>query len=328
VTVIATVRTLMARAIDYAGLFPPARLSLESAVGEYLSLHRDTAAWMLARFVCPAARLDELVRLWPSSGGPLLAVAAIGSGGATTAELAERIRDDAEAIAAVAAAAGRRAVVDQVELRLPADLLAARDAGAVRQVVAELHGTLHRGAPVAVLLVLEAPLAGASLESLRAVLGGIERFNRDAIPAGHLPVCIKLRCGGLEAAAVPSIGELATAIAAARDHTVPIKATQGLHHALPRFDAALGVRTHGFVNLLAAAILARAARLGEDEIAALLAEDDPARFRFADDELAWASHRVSLAEVAAGRRHAIVSFGSCSFTDPRGDLAALGLLAG
>jgi hypothetical protein len=328
VTVIATLRTLMARAIDYAGMFPPARLPLAAAVAEYHELHRDPAAWMLARFVCPVAHLAELARLWQPDGGPLLAVAALGSGGATLAELAEHTRADADAIAGFTAGARRRGIVDQVEIRLPTALLAGHDADELAQLVAGLHATLHRATPVGILLALEAPLAGEPGGALRGLLGGIERWNRSAIPAGQLPVCVKLRCGGLDAAAVPSIGELAAAIAASRDHAVPIKATQGLHHAFPQFDAAVGARTHGFVNLLVAGVLARAARLDEGEIAALLAEDDPARFRFTDDELAWGACRASLADVAAGRRHGLISFGSCSFVEPRDDLAGLGLLAG
>ena len=55
-----SVRVLMTRFIDYAGLFPPARLPMSEAFGEYLH-HRDGPhGWMLGRFVCPVGRLAEL----------------------------------------------------------------------------------------------------------------------------------------------------------------------------------------------------------------------------------------------------------------------------
>jgi hypothetical protein len=46
--------------IDYAGLFPPARLGMEDAVAAYRSASDGPHAWMLDRFVCPASRLSEL----------------------------------------------------------------------------------------------------------------------------------------------------------------------------------------------------------------------------------------------------------------------------
>src|SRR5213075_640007 len=51
---------LLRRAIDYAGLFPPASLDLRSAVEEYQHQATSADGWMLGRFVLPAARLDEL----------------------------------------------------------------------------------------------------------------------------------------------------------------------------------------------------------------------------------------------------------------------------
>ena len=61
-------------------------------------------------------------------------------------------------------------------------------------------------------------------------------------------------------------------MAACRDAGVPFKATAGLHHAI-RADGA-----HGFLNLLAAAVFAHTEGLGEDELVALLAEEDADAF--------------------------------------------------
>ncbi|HEV7923086.1 MAG TPA: hypothetical protein VGR02_20065 [Thermoanaerobaculia bacterium] len=46
--------------IDYAGLFPPAALSMEEAVRNYEAYRRGEHAWMLGRFVVTAQRLEEL----------------------------------------------------------------------------------------------------------------------------------------------------------------------------------------------------------------------------------------------------------------------------
>src|SRR5262249_34701273 len=58
----ASLRALLAGAIDYAGLFPPAQLPLEEAFANYLEYRRSPESWMLGRFVIPAARLAELVQ--------------------------------------------------------------------------------------------------------------------------------------------------------------------------------------------------------------------------------------------------------------------------
>ena len=66
-------RALLAGLVDYAGLFPPAALSMDDAVAEYARWRRSPEAWMLGRFVLPAARLAELGRAadahLPESGG-------------------------------------------------------------------------------------------------------------------------------------------------------------------------------------------------------------------------------------------------------------------
>ncbi len=51
--------------VDYAGLFPPARLDMSSAVENYALYRSETLAWMLGRFICPAARLAEFADCLP-----------------------------------------------------------------------------------------------------------------------------------------------------------------------------------------------------------------------------------------------------------------------
>jgi hypothetical protein len=51
---------LLSRLIDHAPLFPPASLTLPDALAEDARARESRDAFMLARFVCPATRLDEL----------------------------------------------------------------------------------------------------------------------------------------------------------------------------------------------------------------------------------------------------------------------------
>src|SRR5271166_5986544 len=63
----ASLRALMTNVIDYAGLFPPAQLPLDQALRNYASYREGPDAWMLGRFVCPAAKLAELTSFPPLS---------------------------------------------------------------------------------------------------------------------------------------------------------------------------------------------------------------------------------------------------------------------
>jgi hypothetical protein len=118
----------------------------------------------------------------------------------------------------------------------------------------------------------------------------------------------KIRCGPVP----PPIDELAAAIRAFRQHSVPFKATAGLHHAV-RQDG-----SHGFLNLLAAAIF------GDEEAA--LAEEDAAAFSLDGEAFGWRDRAASTAEIARGRE-LFVAFGSCSFPEPVEELQVLGFLS-
>jgi hypothetical protein len=60
-------KALLSRLIDYAGLFPPAALSMEEAVQNYARYREGEHAWMLGRFVVPQARAHEVPAYFPVS---------------------------------------------------------------------------------------------------------------------------------------------------------------------------------------------------------------------------------------------------------------------
>jgi len=58
---------LLRALIDYAGLFPPASLALPEAVRNYQTYRSGPHAWMLGRFVIPAALADQAPADFPLS---------------------------------------------------------------------------------------------------------------------------------------------------------------------------------------------------------------------------------------------------------------------
>ena len=60
-----SLQTLMNGLIDYAGLFPPAKLPLNEAVAEYISHFKDNKKWILGRFIIPVSQLKDLEEFIP-----------------------------------------------------------------------------------------------------------------------------------------------------------------------------------------------------------------------------------------------------------------------
>lgn len=240
-----SLRTLLTGLIDYAGLFPPAALSMQDAVRNFARYRDGEHAFALGKFVVPRERVDEVPSEFP------LSILGVDEIKATSAEEIERITNP-------------EAFVEIADLSL------------------------------------------------------IDAIARKGLRA-------KFRTGGLTTDAFPTAEAIAAFLRACKAAGVAFKATAGLHHPLRCVkpltyepNAPIGAM-HGFLNVfLAAALL--------DDAEAVLADDDPHSFIFDDDGVTWRGRRVSTEELATMRRDFAISFGSCSFEEPIGDLQELGWL--
>jgi len=82
---------------------------------------------------------------------------------------------------------------------------------------------------------------------------------------------------------------------------------------------------HGFLNVFGAGVLAVANGISQDLVQFILDDEDPSSFRFGEDEFTWKGLRVAASDLEK-IRHRFISFGSCSFDEPREDLKQLDLL--
>lgn len=316
-------RALLSDLVDYAGLFPPADLDLDPAVHNFAAYRSGPDAWMLGRFIVPAGRLEELDRYAPrfATAPParfsVLGFAPADGAADAWAEAARRTLDEARALER--RQPGRMAC-DRFEIRVPAALAA--DVDALAGALGELDGAYRDGAGDGPRAALEIPYLEAPASVAPAAQAVADANGR----AGRPAFALKFRCGGVTPDLVPDVETLAGALSAALAAGAPFKATAGLHHPLPNDDDAVGARMHGFMNVFGGAALARVHGLGADDLAEILADADAAHWRLDDDGLGWRSLRARPAEVADARSQAALSFGSCSFDEPREDLRALGWL--
>ena len=57
-------RQLLQNIVDYAGLFPPAGLSLPAVVENYRAYTNHENSWMLSRLIVPATKLETLTQVY------------------------------------------------------------------------------------------------------------------------------------------------------------------------------------------------------------------------------------------------------------------------
>ena len=305
----------MAGLVDYAGLFPPARLDMESAVGEYRNHGDQVAAWMLGRFIVPAGRLDEMVGALPTGFAdrqPWELSVIVGGGGQPDVVLKE-LPAQLATIARIEAEHVGRLTAPALEMSLP---LLASDA--LQVFLDDLKAVMTAGRSKGRQLFLEVPAALHGQDDPE-YLAAIKGAGRSGLTVGA-----KFRCGGLTPEAFPPVERLAGLIAACARLDLPLKFTAGLHHPVRHQAEQPAVMMHGFLNVFGAGMLAGVGH-GEDTLVACLDETDAAAFDFTAEGFRWRDHLVLTADVARLRSTRLMGFGSCSFNEPHDDLKELGL---
>jgi hypothetical protein len=319
-------RAFVSGIIDYAGLFPPARLELDEAIRNYARYREDQRSLLVSRFICPAARLEELAPYHDTlfgEGAPF-AFAALSRPEETAEAALDRLEQDLSAVTAFQRRHGSRVTVEVVEAATPASLLDAADREALRDFYGRAAAVAERHNASSLRLFFELPPTGRWATATPAAIEALAALNaqrEEAWPAG-----VKLRTGGLDAAAFPPVERVALVLAACRDHGVPFKATAGLHHPVRHRASEPRTMSHGFLNVFGAGILARAAAAGESRIRQILADEREEAFSFHPDRFCWNDLCATTAQIAEARTDAVVSFGSCSVDEPWDDLQRLGLV--
>ncbi|MFN8650432.1 MAG: hypothetical protein U0133_00835 [Gemmatimonadales bacterium] len=289
-------RALLTGLVDYAGLFPPAGLGMAETVANYAAYRARPDAWALARLVVPVARLGEFES----------AFAGLSS------------RPDAPRWE-LSALAGNDLAADAAAIR---DFNATH-AGAVAVTAVELRlATPEQAAQVAPLLALgievycELPLSA----QLPALVAAVKRGAARA----------KVRTGGIKPGDIPAAEAVLAFLSACASERLAFKATAGLHHPVRgpaplTYEPGSACATmFGYLNLvLAAAVLWGGGR--EERALTLLTATRDLPLTFAPDGVTWAGIRVSTEQIARARREFLLAIGSCSFTEPLGEIAQVGL---
>jgi hypothetical protein len=292
----------MARLIDYAGLFPPAKLDMATAVSNYARYLAGEDSWMLGRLIVPAARLDEFEQEAQAAmrqsaadeTGPWSISALVAAAGSAELEadiarvdaFNQKHEDDDDNLA----------VIDAIELK-------ADTPGAIDSALDQIGPHFA---------FFEVPLTSDPKPLIEAMAG-------EGCGA-------KVRCGGVTADAIPSSAQLAHFIHCCAAAGVSFKATAGMHHPLRHRAETLNADEHGFLNVFIASALALTDELSERDIKAILEEQSLDAFTIDEEAIRWRNHALRSENIQDVREEFAVSFGSCSFDEPREELRSLGVL--
>jgi len=297
-------RAFLAGIVDYAGLFPPAALSMVDAVKSYAEFLAGPDRDLLGRFVVPLSRIDEFSACAPDflgqhQGDPWRLSATAGAD--------VPIDDARNSLLAFnrthspASAAGH-AICDAFEFPVTS---MTRIAEAIRTL------------PESFSLFMEVP-TDSDPEPLISAMSG----TRGAA---------KIRTGGTTPDSIPRVAEVVRFMRACHEHRVPFKATAGLHHAL-RGGYSLTYETDspcaemfGFLNVFLGAAFLHAGT-DDDSVTGVLEERARSAFVFDDDGVTWRGKRLSTDQLTTTRRSFALSYGSCSFTEPVAEARDLGIL--
>ncbi|MFN8816372.1 MAG: hypothetical protein ACK51N_05510 [bacterium] len=310
-----SLETLLNDLVDYAGLFPPAGLSMERAVETYARHWASPYRWGMARFVCPMARVDE----WSRAASRFLASVPPPDDQAPPEPWRLSVLIDGPLDRAL----------DSIE--------------AFNEAHEASNGSSHKHAHTALIDTIE-----MRVQSPEIIDDAVELLPEDLYPFFELPLDAdfrgfatalagtgfgaKIRTGGVKPEMFPSPEVVADFLLACAASEVPFKATAGLHHPVRAsypltYEPGCASGTmHGFLNVFLGAALLRTLNLKREELIALLGETNPDNFRFQDDHVAWKDRRISTEQLAEARENFAICFGSCSFDDPVNDLKQLGWL--
>ncbi|HEY9812069.1 MAG TPA: hypothetical protein V6D31_00820, partial [Candidatus Sericytochromatia bacterium] len=224
---LASLKVLLDSVVDYAGLFPPAKLTMAEAIANYAQHMSDHYNWMLGRFVLPASRLPEL--------DEILAKLALNDEKTQHWSLSLILSQDWQLELEQAKLRQHRGRIAIASLEFPP-----LPPTEIEKIIPHL--------PNSVEAFCEIPF-NADLQAYLTILR-------------NSPIVAKIRTGGITPGAFPSTNQLSQYIFAFADAKLPFKATAGLHHLLPgkyrltyEPDSQLATM-HGFLNvtLLAAFI--------------------------------------------------------------------------
>jgi hypothetical protein len=284
----------MTNLIDYAGLFPPAGLDIETVLGNYAGYLEGKNGWMLGGCIVPVRQLHRV---------------ALHAGFRCSVIVSPGLpQDELDQLSSFTGSSSFTSSITMVETRLSE---IANFPNRCLNHLLHLQTRLTQAGLQDVQLFVEA-------DNVAPIASQIASFNLSNSGGGGWikKVGYKLRCGGLIKKDFPAPEKVADTIRICCEHEIPIKFTAGMHQPLRNHSTELNVMQHGFINILGATLLYWSGNLSKSEILECLLDKNSQDFRFTEEKFSWKDKSILATEINQLRKSSVKSFGSCSFAEP------------
>lgn len=329
-----SLRLLLFDLIEYAGMFPPAKLPFEQAFENYLRYRKQPENWILSRFICPTSNLEnlsdsiqsDLVDEWPIRVSVLIASSD------NPLQDPQQIIQEVQKVNHYSEINYPKMMIESIETKISEGLIDTilKDekhdllsfdltpfSASILNAVMEQKRPLQR-------IFVELPYNGTSISitAVKQMLLEFEKLNHYLSKYDLLTrVGIKIRCGGTNI--IPSIPLSEVMIECAK-RNVPFKATAGLHY--PFFDKVRNEK-YGFISLFIASAFAYSnPNIDIEFIQTILTEKESQNFFFHENGMTYLNQWHLTNEQISHSRKLFQSFGSCSFEEPLDELKKIGWL--
>ncbi len=294
--------------IDYAGLFPPAKLPLSSAITNYVQYKKSEDAWMMGPFVISISQLgalhpymDKFTKDFP------LVISATGTRSGSLQEFEGQLKEDFQKMDSFSGRYTDIAKVGFLEVPLPNSVPNKKELDIISKESSKRN--LVTFCEVNTLMEDWKPHVVATLEAIAS-------YNKKT----GSKLGIKLRMGGIKAEMFPDFSRIATIISKCRDLNLSLKFTAGLHHPIRMYREEVKGYMHGFLNVFIGGMLAHVYGFKEEKIEEILGDESPFNFRFSESFIMWKDYKIDNDEIQKLRETYFLSYGSCSFDEPREEL--------
>ena len=330
-----SLRTFMDGLIDYAGLFPPAKLPLNEAIDEYILHLKGENSWILGRFIIPISQFNDLEEFLPLFENiEPLKLSVLGGGGNSDDEYLNNIKQNIADINDFREKHAGKIEIDVIECKLATNTPS-------KDIMQKATDLLNQNNLKHYHEFAELPYVGIDYST------ELDETSWDSVVVPTVAMIsemknagIKLRCGGIVKDAFPSVEKVAAMIQACSLNKIPMKFTAGLHHPLRHFEEQYDCDMHGFVNVFGAGILASNFEQPQHSqekyrmfilLSHMIDDNNSDNFNFDESKLTWkvgddrdTRFEIDTEKIKKARGNRAISYGSCSFEEPIDDLKQLG----
>ncbi len=314
--------------IDYAGMFPPAELTLSKAFRNYIGYLESEDKWMMSKFVCSVKSFLEIFGKNSESGKLVhnyhgsrwIDFSLLSSGGNTPKDFKNSLEKECREIKKIIEEHTEKISVDAFEVKIQPDLVGSFGNHALKKLLGETDDIINSNGLTGIRVYIEPPVG----DKYKTIFSKSAEAAAESCHHGGR-VGFKLRTGGVTADAFPTIEQVAYALNVCFENRIQFKATAGLHHPVRHYNRSVNTKMHGFLNVFGAGILRHANTLSLNELEDIISDETSTSFIFSDDTFYWNDIPADITKTVKARAEFVKSFGSCSFDEPRDDLKKLGL---